>query len=73
MRLTADGKKTVFVAGGFGPDGPQPPARGKCFEQFVAGVRGGQPQSFLHASGSWRHTGPGEMADCSQSPSLRSR
>ena len=40
MRLIAKGFKTVLVAGGFGPDGPQPPTRGKCFEQFVAGVRG---------------------------------
>ena len=33
-------EKNVFVVRGFGPDGPQPPARGKCFKQFVTGLRG---------------------------------
>ena len=33
-------EETVFLARGFGPDGPQPPARGKCFKQFMSGVRG---------------------------------
>lgn len=32
----------------------------------------GRPQSYLHASGSWRRPGPGEMADCSRSPSQQS-
>ena len=32
MRPTAVGKK------GFGPDGPQPPARGQCFKKFVSRV-----------------------------------
>lgn len=31
----------------------------------VMGGRG-WPQSYLHTLGSWRRTGPGEMADCSQ-------
>ena len=37
----------------------------------VQGGRG-QPQSYLHASESWRHTGPGERAGGSRSPSPQS-
>lgn len=32
-------KETAFVAGGFGIDGTQPPARGECLEKFVSRVR----------------------------------
>ena len=57
-------EETFLVALDFGPDGPQPPARGKCFKQFVSGVGG--ISHILSCS----PQGPGEMADCNQSPSL---
>jgi len=34
-----DGKK-LFLWRGFGPDGPQPPARGECLKEFVTRVGG---------------------------------
>ncbi|KAK5614887.1 hypothetical protein CRENBAI_010337 [Crenichthys baileyi] len=33
-------EEAVFVARGFGPDGPQPPARGESLIQFVSKVGG---------------------------------
>ncbi len=39
-------EKTVLVAGGFGPDGLQPPARGEGLKWFVSGV-GGVGHNFL--------------------------
>ena len=34
------GEETVHVAGGFGPDGPQPPARGESVKKSVTGMGG---------------------------------
>lgn len=31
-------EETIVVTGGFGPDGPQPLATGKCFREFVSGL-----------------------------------
>ncbi len=45
--------------------------RGVSETVCVPGGRG-RPQPFLHASGSWRSAGPGEMEDCSWSLSVRS-
>ena len=39
-KTSGGGEKTVHVACGFGPDGPQPPARGECLKEFVSGVGG---------------------------------
>jgi len=33
-------EEAIFVARGFGPEGPQPPARGECLKEFVSRVGG---------------------------------
>ena len=33
-------EETLHVAGGFGPDGPQPPARGESLKKSVTGMGG---------------------------------
>ncbi|MEQ2293351.1 hypothetical protein AMECASPLE_032469 [Ameca splendens] len=59
-------EEAVFVARGFGPDGPQPPARGESLKLFVFSV-GGVSCNFLLASESWRLAVPEEKEVCSQS------
>ena len=34
-------EEAVLMAGGFGPDGPQPPARDECLREFLLGLRKG--------------------------------
>ena len=42
-------EETVHVAAGFGPDGPQPPARGESLKKSVTGMGGHNPTSTPHS------------------------